>query len=93
MESAWPAWRLLTDLFETFGFRKTYVGSSSSTTTSSLAAVPGSAKEARARLGDYFSEVLLLDQSSDAAKARAELDWRPTHPGLVEEFRQGSYRN
>lgn len=56
-------------------------------------AVPGSDEEARARLGDYFAEVLLLDQSSDAAKARAELDWRPTHPGLVEEFRQGSYRN
>ena len=56
-------------------------------------AVPGSDEEARARLGDYFAEVLLLDQSIDAAKARAELDWRPTHPGLVEEFRQGSYRS
>jgi nucleoside-diphosphate-sugar epimerase len=56
-------------------------------------AVPGSGEEARARLGDYFAEVLLLDQGTDAAKARAELDWRPTHPGLAEEFRQGSYRN
>ena len=56
-------------------------------------AVPGSDEEARARLGDYFAEVLLLDQSSDAAKARAEFDWRPTHPGLAEDFRQGSYRN
>jgi nucleoside-diphosphate-sugar epimerase len=56
-------------------------------------AVPGADEEARARLGDYFAEVLLLDQSIDAAKARAELDWRPTHPGLAEEFRQGSYRN
>jgi nucleoside-diphosphate-sugar epimerase len=55
-------------------------------------AVPGSDDEARARLGDYFAEVLLLDQGSDAAKARAELDWRPSHPGLVEEFRHGSYR-
>ena len=45
------------------------------------------------RLGDYFAEVLLLDQGSDAAKARAELDWRPSHPGLVDEFRNGSYRN
>jgi nucleoside-diphosphate-sugar epimerase len=54
-------------------------------------AVPGSDEEARARLGDYFAEVLLLDQVTDAAKARAELDWRPTHPGLAEEFRQGSY--
>jgi hypothetical protein len=27
----------------------------------------------RARLGDYFAEVLLLDQGTDAAKARAEL--------------------
>jgi nucleoside-diphosphate-sugar epimerase len=55
-------------------------------------AVPGSDDEARARLGDYFAEVLLLDQGTDAAKARAELGWRPSHPGLVEEFRQGSYR-
>ena len=55
-------------------------------------AVPGSDEEARARLGDYFAEVLLLDQGTDAAKARAELDWRPTHPGLAAEFRQGSYR-
>jgi len=48
--------------------------------------------EARARLGDYLAEVLLLDQSADAARARAELDWRPSHPGLVEDFRHGSYR-
>jgi nucleoside-diphosphate-sugar epimerase len=54
-------------------------------------AVPGSDDEARARLGDYFAEVLLLDQGTDAAKARAELGWRPSHPGLVEEFRHGSY--
>jgi nucleoside-diphosphate-sugar epimerase len=56
-------------------------------------AVPGADDEARARLGDYFAEVLLLDQGSDATKARAELDWRPSHPGLVDEFRNGSYRN
>ena len=55
-------------------------------------AVPGSDDEARARLGDYFAEVLLLDQGTDAARARAELDWRPSHPRLVEEFRHGSYR-
>jgi nucleoside-diphosphate-sugar epimerase len=55
-------------------------------------AVPGSDDEARARLGDYFAEVLLLDQAADAAKARAELRWRPSHPGLVDEFRTGSYR-
>src|SRR3954452_4482973 len=55
-------------------------------------AVPGSDEEARARLGDYFAEVLLLDQRTDASKARAELDWHPSHPGLVDEFRQGSYR-
>jgi len=56
-------------------------------------AVSGSDDEARARLGDYFAEVLLLDQGSDATKARAELDWHPSHPGLVDEFRTGSYRN
>ena len=55
-------------------------------------AVPGSDDEARARLGDYFAEVLLLDQGAAATKARAELGWRPNHPGLVEEFRSGSYR-
>jgi nucleoside-diphosphate-sugar epimerase len=53
--------------------------------------VPGSDEEARARLGDYFAEVLLLDQATDAAKAQAELDWSPSHPGLVDEFRNGSY--
>ena len=56
-------------------------------------AVPGSDDEARARLGDYFAEVLLLDQAADAAKARVELDWQPSHPGLVDEMRAGSYRN
>jgi len=55
-------------------------------------AVPGSDAEAKARLGDYFAEVLLLDQGADAAKARAELGWRPTRPTLTEEFRHGSYR-
>jgi nucleoside-diphosphate-sugar epimerase len=55
-------------------------------------AVPGSDDEARARLGDYFAEVLLLDQATTAAKARAELGWSPSHPGLVGEFRDGSYR-
>ena len=56
-------------------------------------AVPGSDDEARARLGDYFAEVLLLDQGTSAAKARAELGWYPSHPALTDEFRQGSYRN
>ena len=55
-------------------------------------AVPGSGDEARARLGDYFAEVLLLDQGSDAAKARTELGWSPSHPSLTDEFRHGSYR-
>jgi nucleoside-diphosphate-sugar epimerase len=54
-------------------------------------AVPGSDEEAKTRLGDYFAEVLLLDQGSAAAKARAELGWAPSHPGLPEEFRDGSY--
>src|SRR3954447_11070509 len=54
-------------------------------------AVPGSDEEAQARLGDAFAEVLLLDQGTAAAKARAELDWSPSHPGLVDEFRNGSY--
>jgi nucleoside-diphosphate-sugar epimerase len=56
-------------------------------------AVPGSDDEAKARLGDYLAEVLLHDEGTVAAKARAELGWAPSHPGLVEEFREGSYRN
>jgi hypothetical protein len=55
-------------------------------------AVPGSDAEARRRLGDSFAEVLLLDQGTNAAKARTELGWQPTHPSLVNEFRYGSYR-
>ena len=55
-------------------------------------AVPGSGDEARARLGDYFAEVLLLDQGTDAARARAELGWHPSHGSLSDEFRYGSYR-
>ena len=55
-------------------------------------ATPGSDDEARSRLGDWFAEVLLLDQGTRASRARAELGWEPTHAGLVEEFRTGSYR-
>src|SRR3954449_6913529 len=55
-------------------------------------AVAGSEDEARGRLG-ALAEVLLLDQGTDAARAKADLDWSPSHPGLVDEFRNGSYRN
>ena len=55
-------------------------------------AVPGSDDGARARPGDFFAEVLLLDQGTVAAKARAELGWSPSHPSHVNEFRHGSYR-
>jgi len=56
-------------------------------------AVPGSADEARARLGNYFAEVLLLDQGTTAGRVRTALAWQPSHPGLVDEFRRGSYRS
>jgi nucleoside-diphosphate-sugar epimerase len=55
-------------------------------------AVPGSDDEARSRLGDWFAEVLLLDQGTQGPRARAELGWEPMHAGLVEELRTGSYR-
>jgi nucleoside-diphosphate-sugar epimerase len=55
-------------------------------------AVPGSDEEARSRLGPAFAQVMLLDQAITATRARDELGWQPTHPGLVEEFRNGSYR-
>jgi nucleoside-diphosphate-sugar epimerase len=54
-------------------------------------AVPGSDAEARSRLGDYFAEVLLLDQGTQATRARVELGWKPSHLGLIEELRTGSY--
>lgn len=55
-------------------------------------AAPGSEDEARKRLGDYLAEVLLLDQRTVAARARTELDWVPSRPGLADELREGSYR-
>jgi nucleoside-diphosphate-sugar epimerase len=56
-------------------------------------AVPGSEEEARTRLGDYYAEVLLLDQASTGAKVRAVLGWQPTRSGLAAEFRDGGYRS
>jgi nucleoside-diphosphate-sugar epimerase len=60
--------------------------------TGAPGAVPGSDEEARARLGDYFAEVLLLDQGTAVTRASSELGWVPSRPGLVDEFRHGSYR-
>jgi nucleoside-diphosphate-sugar epimerase len=60
--------------------------------TGAPGAVPGSEEEARGRLGDWFAEVLLLDQGTDATRARTELGWSPSRPSLIDEFRQGSYR-
>jgi hypothetical protein len=36
--------------------------------------------------------VLLLDQGTDATRARDELGWEPSHLGFIEELRTGSYR-
>jgi hypothetical protein len=38
-------------------------------------------------LDDYFAEALLPDQGTKAAKASSELDWAPSHPSLIDEFR------
>jgi nucleoside-diphosphate-sugar epimerase len=59
--------------------------------TGAPGAVPGSDAEARGRLGDAFAEVLLLDQGTAATKVRSQLGWQPSHPGLVDELREGSY--
>jgi nucleoside-diphosphate-sugar epimerase len=59
--------------------------------TGAPGAVPGSDEEARTRIGDYFAQVLLLDQGTVAARAHTELGWHPTRPSLVDEFRHGSY--
>ena len=56
-------------------------------------AVPGSDDEARARLGEYFADVLLLSQGTDAARARTELGWEPSRPTLADDFRHGSYHS
>jgi nucleoside-diphosphate-sugar epimerase len=56
-------------------------------------AVRGSVDEAQSRLGPYFADVLLLDQGTKSARARGELGWEPTHPGMVEELSVGSYRH
>jgi nucleoside-diphosphate-sugar epimerase len=55
-------------------------------------AVPGSDDEARSRLGEYLAAVLLLDQATKATRARDELGWTPSRPGLIDELRTGSYR-
>jgi nucleoside-diphosphate-sugar epimerase len=55
-------------------------------------AVPGTDEEVRARVGNFFAEVILLDQGMSASKARADLGWEATQPGLVDELRDGSYR-
>ncbi|HWG15198.1 MAG TPA: hypothetical protein VG268_18170 [Streptosporangiaceae bacterium] len=52
---------------------------------------PTSADELAAMFGLALTEVLLLSQSSDAARARA-LGWRPVHPTLTEEFEAGHYQ-
>ena len=55
-------------------------------------AVAGSDDQARPRLGDYFAEVLLLDQGTDSAESSNRVGWQPTYPDLADEFRHGSYR-
>ena len=52
----------------------------------------GSDDQARARLRDCYAEVLLLDQGTAAARARAELGRYSSRPSHADEFRHGSYR-
>ena len=46
----------------------------------------GSDDEARSRLGEYFADVLLLDQGTRAARARLGLDWEPSTPASSRNF-------
>ena len=55
-------------------------------------AVPGSDEEARGRLGDYFAEVLLLDQGTSAAKVRASSTGSHRIPRCATKSFHGSYR-
>jgi nucleoside-diphosphate-sugar epimerase len=51
-------------------------------------ASPGTAQAAAERLGGPLAEAFLLDQQTDAAKAKA-LGWKPTRPTLVELLQAG----
>ena len=51
---------------------------------------PVGADELAGMIGPALTEVLLLSQTSDAARARG-LGWQPTHPTLIEEFEAGHY--
>ncbi|PZA21483.1 epimerase [Modestobacter versicolor] len=54
------------------------------------ATVPSTDAETEARLG-ALAGALALDQQATGAKARAELDWKPTGPTLLEDLSSGSY--
>jgi uncharacterized protein YbjT (DUF2867 family) len=44
-------------------------------------------------LHDHGHDVTALGRDdARAARARAELGWRPSHPSLAGDFRHGSYR-
>lgn len=43
-------------------------------------------------VGSHVLDELLLDQGTDAPRARAELGWQPSHSSLTDKFRHGSYR-
>jgi nucleoside-diphosphate-sugar epimerase len=47
-------------------------------------------EEAGAHFG-FLAGFLAMDAPRSAAKTRAELDWRPSHPGLIEDMEKGAY--
>ena len=51
---------------------------------------PESAEATLARLGG-FGEALLLDQQASGGRAKAELEWNPTRPTLVDQLAQGYF--
>ena len=52
----------------------------------------GFGRAAAISLSERGAHVVGVARNEDAAKARADVGWSVSHPSLVDEFRDGSYR-